>query len=90
MAFDALSMILRAVCITKRSWITASASLLGLMSLLPAMLRAPMIDLAPQLPLRAEIRRALLGDCIPERGLLSWIERYELGIPLSCQAGDSP
>jgi EAL and modified HD-GYP domain-containing signal transduction protein len=58
--------------------------LLGLLSLLPAMLRAPMIDLAPSLPLRAEIRQALMGDRVPERSLLTWLERYELGDWIAC------
>ena len=53
--------------------------LLGLLSLLPAMLRIPMRDLAPSLPLRDEIRRALLGEKIPERSLLCWLEGHERG-----------
>lgn len=53
--------------------------LLGLLSLLPAMLRTPMRDLAPSLPLRDEIRRALLGEKIPERRLLCWLEGHERG-----------
>lgn len=53
--------------------------LLGLLSLLPAMLRAPMKDLAPTMPLREEIRRALMGEEIYARCLLRWLERYELG-----------
>ncbi len=51
--------------------------LLGLLSLLPTMLRLPMKDLAPSLPLREEIRRALLGEQIPERNLLGWLEGHE-------------
>jgi EAL and modified HD-GYP domain-containing signal transduction protein len=51
--------------------------LLGMLSLLPAMLRCPMETLAPELPLRTEIRRALQGDAIPERCLLAWIEAHE-------------
>jgi EAL and modified HD-GYP domain-containing signal transduction protein len=53
--------------------------LLGLLSLLPAMLKIPMQQLAPSLPLRDEIRRALLGEKIPERALLCWIEGHERG-----------
>jgi len=53
--------------------------LLGLLSLLPAMLRAPMKDLAPTMPLREAIKRALMGEEIYERCLLHWLERYELG-----------
>ena len=51
--------------------------LLGLLSLLPVMLRLPMEDLAPSLPLRDEIRRALLGDDLPERMLLTWLFSHE-------------
>jgi EAL and modified HD-GYP domain-containing signal transduction protein len=53
--------------------------LLGLLSLLPAMLRTPMRELAPTLPLRDEIRRALLGEKIPQRSLLFWLEGHERG-----------
>ena len=58
--------------------------LLGLMSLLPAMLRAPMKELAPTMPLREEIRRALMGEKVAERSLLAWLERYELGDWAGC------
>jgi EAL and modified HD-GYP domain-containing signal transduction protein len=51
--------------------------LLGLMSLLPAMLRTPMEALAKELPLRPEIRQALLGQACEERCLLAWIEAHE-------------
>jgi EAL and modified HD-GYP domain-containing signal transduction protein len=51
--------------------------LLGMLSLLPAMVLCPMETLAPELPLRAEIRQALLGAAIRERCLLSWIEAHE-------------
>jgi c-di-GMP-related signal transduction protein len=49
------------------------------MSLLPAMLRVQMSELVSLLPLRPEIRRALLGEKIPERRLLVWVEAYEMG-----------
>jgi len=58
--------------------------LLGLISLLPAMLRAPMKELAPTMPLREEIRRALMGEKVAERSLLAWLERYELGDWAGC------
>ena len=58
--------------------------LLGLMSLLPAMLRTPMKELAPTMPLREEILRALMGEEIAERSLLAWLERYELGDWAGC------
>lgn len=51
--------------------------LLGLLSLLPAMLRAPMSNLTPMLPLRDEVRRALEGEKLPERALLCWLEAHE-------------
>ncbi len=53
--------------------------LLGLLSLLPAMLRMPMKELTPSLPLREEIRRALEGEKAPERALLCWLEGHERG-----------
>jgi c-di-GMP-related signal transduction protein len=56
--------------------------LLGMLSLLPAMLRAPMEAIVPELPLRAPICQSLRGDPIKERCLLSWIEileRNEIG-----------
>lgn len=51
--------------------------LLGILSLLPAMLLCPMVKLAPDLPLRSEIRDALLGDPVPAGGMLAWIKSYE-------------
>ena len=60
--------------------------LLGLLSLLPAMLRLPMQDLAPLLPLREEIRRALEGTEIAERCLLAWLEGHEHGDWAACDA----
>jgi c-di-GMP-related signal transduction protein len=59
--------------------------LLGLLSLLPAMLRRPMKDLTPSLPLRDEIRRALEGDRTPDRCLLCWIEAHERGNWSACE-----
>jgi EAL and modified HD-GYP domain-containing signal transduction protein len=53
--------------------------LLGILSLLPAMLRAPMKELTPALALRSEIRLALEGEPNSERVLLQWIECHELG-----------
>jgi c-di-GMP phosphodiesterase len=60
--------------------------LLGLLSLLPAMLRLPMEELAPALPLREEIRQALLGAQIPERSLLAWLVSHERGEWTACDA----
>lgn len=58
--------------------------LLGLLSLLPAMLRIPMTELTPRLPLRKEICRALEGEKTPERALLCWIEGHERGDWTGC------
>jgi len=58
--------------------------LLGLLSLLPAMLRVPMAELTPVLPLRREIQRALEGAATPERCLLTWLEFYERGDWAAC------
>ncbi len=51
--------------------------LLGLLSLLPAMLRLPMEELAPVLALREEIRQALRGADLPENALLAWLVKHE-------------
>jgi c-di-GMP-related signal transduction protein len=48
-------------------------------SLLPAMLRIPMSDLAPALPLGEKIREALLGAATVESCLLRWVESHERG-----------
>jgi EAL and modified HD-GYP domain-containing signal transduction protein len=60
--------------------------LLGLLSLLPAMLRCPMETLAAEMPLRSEIRHALLGAPVPERCLLTWIEAHERDLHHDCIA----
>ena len=53
--------------------------LLGLLSLLPAMLQRPMEELTAALPLREEIRQALNGKDVPERCLLAWLVSHEHG-----------
>jgi EAL and modified HD-GYP domain-containing signal transduction protein len=58
---------------------SAEQYLLGMLSLLPAMLRLPMEELTPSLPLRAEICEALQGTLNPERSLLAWLECHEQG-----------
>ena len=58
--------------------------LLGLLSLLPAMMRIPVKELTPGLPLREEIRRALEGEALPERALLCWLEGHERGDWVAC------
>ena len=58
--------------------------LLGMFSLLPAMMRLPMESVAKALPLRPEVYLALLGDRNAERTLLGWLESYEMGEWESC------
>jgi EAL and modified HD-GYP domain-containing signal transduction protein len=60
--------------------------LLGLLSLLPAMLRMPMHELTPSLPLREKICEALMGAPIPERRLLTWLIAHEHGDWTACDA----
>lgn len=58
--------------------------LLGLLSLLPAMLRTHPEEVVVWLPVREEIRQALLGEDVPERTLLSWLEGQEQGDWKTC------
>ena len=60
--------------------------LLGLLSLVPAMLRLPMEELAPTLALREEIRKALTGADLPESSLLAWLVRHENADWAGCDA----
>jgi len=60
--------------------------LLGLLSLLPAMLRLPMEELASSLPLREEIRLALMNMALPEGILLAWLVNHEHGDWATCDA----
>ena len=53
--------------------------LLGMFSLLPAMLQIPMDEVAPLLPLRVQIRESLRGIDLPEHRLLAWLEANERG-----------
>jgi EAL and modified HD-GYP domain-containing signal transduction protein len=59
--------------------------LLGLMSLLGVMLQTSMDELAPMLPFREGIRRALKGEPADERVLLDWLENYERGHWEACE-----
>lgn len=59
--------------------------LLGMFSLLPAMVRIPMEDLTPKLPIRTEIRSALEGTDNQERSLLAWMEGCECADWSACQ-----
>lgn len=60
--------------------------LLGILSLLPAMLGVTMENVANALPLRSEVRQALLGKDNAERTILNWLESYELGEWENCDA----
>ena len=51
--------------------------LLGLMSMLPAMLRVPVAPFVGELPLRPSVVEALLGSSVPEGKLLDWVETLE-------------
>jgi EAL and modified HD-GYP domain-containing signal transduction protein len=64
----------------------AEQYLLGIFSLLPAMLRIPMADLIPALPLREKIREALQGALSRESSLLRWVEFHERGDWVNCDA----
>jgi EAL and modified HD-GYP domain-containing signal transduction protein len=59
--------------------------LLGMLSLLPPMLRVPMVTIVQELPLRAEIRNALAGIPGKERCLLTWIENLEDNSIFACE-----
>lgn len=58
--------------------------LLGMLSLLPPMLRVPMDAVLHELPLRVEIRDALAGTQTRERALLTWIEHLEENCTSGC------
>jgi EAL and modified HD-GYP domain-containing signal transduction protein len=58
--------------------------LLGLFSLLPAILRVPMEEIVANLPLRGKVREALAGVENAERNPLSWIEAHERGDWTAC------
>lgn len=60
--------------------------LLGMLSLLPAMLQTPMETILHGLPLRTEIRDALLGIQVKERCLLSWLEDLETSNIAGCES----
>ncbi len=48
------------------------------------MLKVPMAELTPALPLRYEIRQALEGAANSERCLLQWLECHEYGDWCGC------
>ena len=60
--------------------------LLGMLSLLSAMLAVPMEELTPQLPLRKEILDALQGAINREGRMLAWLKGHESGDWSICEA----
>jgi EAL and modified HD-GYP domain-containing signal transduction protein len=60
--------------------------LLGMLSLLDAMLKTPMAELIPHLPLRSEIHNALLHKANDESTPLEWLEFHEQGNWAGCDA----
>jgi len=60
--------------------------LLGMLSLLPAMMRLPMEELTQSLPLRKEICDALNRDVNSEGKFLRWLEYHELADWDACDA----
>ncbi|MGA2536994.1 MAG: HDOD domain-containing protein [Terracidiphilus sp.] len=60
--------------------------LLGMLSLLPAMLSIPMETLTPSLPLRKEIKAALEGAVNREGCLLGWLRANEAGDWAACES----
>jgi EAL and modified HD-GYP domain-containing signal transduction protein len=63
---------------------TEEQYLLGMLSLLPPMLRVPMEAILHELPLRVAIRDALAGTAVKERVLLAWIENLEENRTAGC------
>jgi EAL and modified HD-GYP domain-containing signal transduction protein len=60
--------------------------LLGMLSLLSAMLAVPMEELTPTLPLRKEILEALQGAVNREARMLAWLKGHECGDWNTCEA----
>jgi EAL and modified HD-GYP domain-containing signal transduction protein len=60
--------------------------LLGLVSLLPAILKVKMDTIVELLPVSPAFRQALLGVRVKERGPLSWMECFESGDWEGCAA----
>jgi EAL and modified HD-GYP domain-containing signal transduction protein len=62
----------------------AEQYLLGMFSLLPAMLDVPMEEIVANLPFRTSIGLALTGTQNPERAPLAWLEFHERGDWQAC------
>jgi EAL and modified HD-GYP domain-containing signal transduction protein len=58
---------------------SAEQYLLGMLSMVPAMLHLPIEEITPFLPLRGAICEALQGTLNPERSMLTWLECHERG-----------
>jgi c-di-GMP phosphodiesterase len=58
--------------------------LVGMFSLLPAMLGVPMEEIVANLPFRTDICQALTGTGNPERTPLTWLELHERGDWQAC------
>jgi c-di-GMP-related signal transduction protein len=64
----------------------AEQYLLGMFSMVSAMLCLPMDEVTPSLPFRDQICEALLGTSNPERTLLTWLELHEHAEWNACDA----
>lgn len=64
---------------------TEEMYLMGMLSLLPAMMQVPMHVVLDGLPLREEIRDALAGQYCKEACLLSWLENLEANNIAGCE-----
>ncbi len=71
---------------TQRGLDAAEQYMLGMLSLVPALLHTSADIVVNHLPLRQPIRLALMGAKNPERGSLCWIECYEHGEWARCDA----
>jgi c-di-GMP-related signal transduction protein len=73
----------------------AEQYLMGMFSLLPAILAVPMEEIVANLPFRTDICQALIGVPNPERTPLAWLEFHERGDWQACdrlvsECGGSP
>jgi c-di-GMP phosphodiesterase len=62
----------------------AEQYLVGMFSLLPAMLGVSMEEIVANLPFRTDICQALTGTANPERTTLTWLEHHERGDWQAC------
>jgi EAL and modified HD-GYP domain-containing signal transduction protein len=64
---------------------SGQAFLLGICSLLDTILGRPMAEIAAELPLNDDMRRALCGETTPARDLLDCVLAYERGAWVECE-----